>query len=89
MGIGIRFSHNQQPFTQIARVLCPLFLTLNFIHTKHMDIKFHFLQEHVVLHSIEIQHIPSQQQIDDILTKALIPDQFRHLQELVMLTTWY
>ena len=55
--------------------------------TKHVDAKFHFLREQVVLCSIELQYIPTLQQIADILTKALTPDQFRRLRELLTLTT--
>ena len=55
--------------------------------TKHVDVKFHFLREQVVLRSIEIQYLPTQQQIADIMTKALTPDQFRRLRDLLTLTT--
>ena len=55
--------------------------------TKHVDVKFHFLREQVVLHTIDIQYLPTQQQIADIMTKALTPDQFRRLRDLLTLTT--
>ena len=55
--------------------------------TKHVDVKFHFLREQVVLRSIDIQFIPTQQQIADIMTKALTPNQFRRLRDLLTLTT--
>ena len=55
--------------------------------TKHVDVKFHFLREQVVLHTIDIQFLPTQQQIADILTKALTPDQFQRLRDLLTLTT--
>jgi hypothetical protein len=55
--------------------------------TKHVNVKFHFLREQVVLRTIDIQYLPTQQQIADIMTKALTPDQFRHLRDLLTLTT--
>ena len=57
--------------------------------TKHVDVKFHFLREQVVLRSIDIQFLPSQQQIADIMTKALTTDQFRRLRDLLTLTTMH
>ena len=57
--------------------------------TKHVDVKFHFLREQVVLRSIDIQYIPTQQQIADIMTKALPPDQYRRLRDLLTLTTMH
>lgn len=57
--------------------------------TKHVDVKFHFLREQVVLHTIDIQYLPTQQQIADIMTKALTPDQFRRLRDLLTLTTMH
>lgn len=55
--------------------------------TKHVDVKFHFLREQVVLRSIDIHYLPTQQQIADIMTKTLTRDQFRHLRDLLTLTT--
>lgn len=57
--------------------------------TKHVDVKFHFLCEQVVLRSIDIQYLPTQQQIADIMTKALTPDQFRCLRDFLTLTTMH
>ena len=57
--------------------------------TKHVDVKFHFLREQVVLRSIDIQYLPTQQQIADIMTKALPTDQFRRLRDLLTLTTMH
>ena len=55
--------------------------------TKHVNVKFHFLREQVVLRSIEIHYLPTQQQIADIMTKALTPDQFPRLRDLLTLPT--
>ena len=54
--------------------------------TKHVDVKFHFLREQVVLRSIDIQYLLTQQQIADIMTKALPPDQYCRLRDLLTLT---
>jgi len=39
--------------------------------TKHLDIRHHFIQEHVALKDIEIIHVPTDMQLADILTKGL------------------
>lgn len=57
--------------------------------TKHVDVKFHFLREQVVLCLINIQYLPTHQQIADIMTKALTPDQFQRLRDLLTLTTMH
>lgn len=39
--------------------------------TKHIEIDLYFVRDKMVVDEIKIQHIPSQQQAMDILTKAL------------------
>jgi hypothetical protein len=42
--------------------------------TKHIDIRYHFVRELVENKSVEIQHISSEQNTADILTKSLPRD---------------
>jgi hypothetical protein len=46
--------------------------------TKHIDIRYHFVRELVENKSIEIQHISSEENTADILTKALPRDAHEH-----------
>ncbi|XP_057843343.2 secreted RxLR effector protein 161-like [Cryptomeria japonica] len=39
--------------------------------TKHIAIKFHFLQEKVLANEVQLLHVPTQAQVADIFTKAL------------------
>jgi hypothetical protein len=39
--------------------------------TKHIDIQYHFLRDHVIKRDIIILHVGTNDQIDDIFTKPL------------------
>ena len=47
------------------------------MHIKH---DLHFIREHVARKEIEIHHVPSYEQVADILTKPLGMDQFNYLR---------
>ena len=54
--------------------------------TKHIDIKYHFIREHVMNGTVELHFVPSEQQIADIFTKPLDESTFTRLvSELGML----
>jgi hypothetical protein len=40
-------------------------------HTKHINIKYHYLQEKVASLEIEFKYCPTEQMLADVLTKAL------------------
>ena len=49
-------------------------LTLNtkgHVHTKHIDIRHHYIREHVSNSEIKIVHVPTEDNLADILTKPL------------------
>ncbi|KAI0515633.1 hypothetical protein KFK09_008298 [Dendrobium nobile] len=48
--------------------------------TKHIEINYHFIREHIGSGSIQLTHISSKDQIADILTKHLPPARFNDLQ---------
>lgn len=50
---------------------------------KHIDIKFHYIQEQVVIKTIEQQYCQSKNTIADMLTKGLTSIQFVKLRELL------
>jgi hypothetical protein len=38
---------------------------------KHIEVHYHFVREHVLSGEVELQHVPTDQQVADIFTKAL------------------
>ena len=54
--------------------------------TKHIDIKYHFIREHVMNGTVELHFVPSEKQLADIFTKPLDESTFlRLVSELGML----
>lgn len=51
--------------------------------SKHIGIHYHFIRECVEKGEIVVQHVRSEEQRADILTKALSPDKFKKLRELL------
>lgn len=48
--------------------------------TKHIELDYHFLREHVASGSHKVQFIPSLDQLADILTKGLLKQHFHLLR---------
>ncbi|PKU72223.1 Retrovirus-related Pol polyprotein from transposon TNT 1-94 [Dendrobium catenatum] len=48
--------------------------------TKHIEIDYHFIREHISYDNIHLTHIPSKEQIADILTKSLSIARFNELR---------
>ncbi|GJW90107.1 hypothetical protein Tco_0167660 [Tanacetum coccineum] len=56
--------------------------------TKHIDIRYHFIIDHILKGDIELHFIPTQYQLDDIFTKPLDEPTFKILiAEVGMLNT--
>ena len=54
--------------------------------TKHIDIRYHFIREHVMNGIVELHFVPSEKQLADIFTKPLDESTFSRLvSELGML----
>ncbi|GKD08042.1 hypothetical protein Tco_1187727 [Tanacetum coccineum] len=54
--------------------------------TKHIDIRYHFIRDHILKGDIELHFIPTQYQLADIFTKPLDEPTFKRLiVELCML----
>jgi len=54
-----------------------------FMHskTKHIPIKYHFLQEQVLEQKVNLEYVPSKEQVADILTKPLPRETFEYLKQ--------
>ena len=53
---------------------------------KHVDIKCHFVQDHVYKSSVNIFYCPTSDMLTDMFTKRLPKGQFRKLRELTGVT---
>nr|GFC82507.1 retrovirus-related Pol polyprotein from transposon TNT 1-94 [Tanacetum cinerariifolium] len=47
--------------------------------TKHIDVRYHFIKEHVEKGAIELYFVKTDYQLADIFTKALLTDCFNYL----------
>ena len=52
-------------------------------HTKHIDIRYHFIHETVAHNTVKIQYCPTDQMIANIFTKALSVKTFEALCKLL------
>lgn len=77
--LGIDFSN---PTTINEDNQSTIAIALNPVHhqrTKHIDVRVHFLREHVKSKDIDIVYCPTEEMIADILTKPLPPKQHAKL----------
>eukprot|EP00253_Pinus_taeda_P034504 PITA_34504 len=49
--------------------------------TKHIPIKYHFLQEKVLEQKVKLEYVPSKEKFADILTKPLPRETFEYLRQ--------
>ena len=47
--------------------------------TKHINIQYHFIREHITNDTIQLSHINTKEQLADVLTKALSGPTFKYL----------
>lgn len=52
--------------------------------SKHIDIRYHFVRERVASHEVELSHCASEDNLADILTKALPRQQFEALRSRLL-----
>jgi len=55
--------------------------------TKHIDIKYHFIKDHINKGTLKMEYLPTTEMTADILTKALPYDQFVKLRDQLMRPT--
>lgn len=61
-------------------------LSKNLVHhskAKHIDIKYHFIRDHIFNGNIEINFINTKNQLTDILTKPLSEERFCNLRNFL------
>lgn len=51
--------------------------------TKHIDVRYHFIRQQQEAREIDIQHIPTENQLADPFTKALANPRFSALRILM------
>lgn len=64
-------------------------LSKNAVHhsrAKHIDIRHHFLKDHVSQGTIKLEYVDTMNQLADIFTKPLIQDRFEFLRENLGMT---
>lgn len=49
---------------------------------KHIDIRYHFIREHIKSGDIKLNYLPAKKQLADFLTKAIATKQFHRLVQL-------
>jgi hypothetical protein len=52
--------------------------------TKHIEIRYHFIRERIESKQVQLEYVPTQRQLADIMTKALPKPQFETLRSMVM-----
>ena len=73
---------NKEKFYSFTDSLLAINLANNPEHhakTKHIDIQYHFIREHVINGTIQLSHINTKEQLADMLTKALSGPTFKYL----------
>lgn len=51
--------------------------------SKHIDVKFHFIRDHIKKGTVILEYIPTDRMVADILTKALSRVKFETFRDLV------
>lgn len=51
--------------------------------TKHIDLKFHFIRDHVTQGNIVLEYCPTEDMVADVFTKSLPAPQFERLREML------
>ena len=54
--------------------------------TKHIDIRYHFIQQFVEVKKVALYYVPTMEQIADILTKCLNYDKFKKFRNQLGIT---
>ena len=82
------------PVTTATLVFCDnvssVYLSANPVHhrrTKHVELDIHFVRERVALGEFRVLHIPTKQQLADVMTKGLPKDVFLQFRSSLCVDT--
>ncbi|GJV60776.1 retrovirus-related pol polyprotein from transposon TNT 1-94 [Tanacetum coccineum] len=73
---------DQTTYRHMIEVLIAIAISCNPIQhskTKHIDIRYHFIKEHVEKGTVEIYFVRTEYQLADLFTKALLKERFEYL----------
>ena len=59
-------------------------LTKNLVfhdRSKHIEIRYHFIRDHVQKGAVKLQYLPTDEQVADILTKSLGKSKFEYFRD--------
>ena len=56
---------------------------MNHERSKHIDVRFHFIRDHVKKGSVKLVHVASQDQVADIFTKLLLKVLFDKYKKMI------
>ena len=59
---------------------------VNHERSKHIKVRFHFIQDHVKEGNLELLHVASQDQVVDIFTKPLLKVLFDKYKKMISMT---
>ncbi|EIW72356.1 hypothetical protein TREMEDRAFT_26101, partial [Tremella mesenterica DSM 1558] len=82
LGLGL----GEEPLKLLNDNAETIALAKNPVHhnkTKHIDLRHHYIREKVEDNTVSLGHVPSAENIADLLTKALPSDTFDRLRELL------
>ena len=60
--------------------------SVNHERSKHIDVRFHFIRDHVKEGCVELLHVASQDQVADIFTKLLLKVFFDKYKKMIGMT---
>jgi hypothetical protein len=82
------------PVSKATLVYCDnisaVYLSANPIHhrrTKHVELDIHFVHERVALGQFRVLHVPTRQQLADVMTKGLATDIFQEFRSSLCVLT--
>ena len=61
-------------------------MSVNPIHhdqTKHVEMRYHYVRDMVQRHVVELQYIPTDEQVADVFTKPLVRGKFKVFQDML------
>ncbi|GKE27627.1 hypothetical protein Tco_1443011 [Tanacetum coccineum] len=71
--------HAEAEYVSLSTCCAQVIWMLQHSKTKHIDIRYHFIKEHVERGTVEIYFVGTEYQLADLFTKALSKERFEYL----------